>query len=52
MNRWHFFLSFFKSSIRIAGCLMVFLLPGQVGLLGLASFFLVAEILGYLEELK
>lgn len=48
-SKWHFWLSFSKSFIRITGCMLAIL---SDNLLVLAICFGIAEILGILEEVK
>lgn len=48
-SRWHLYLSFFKSGIRIVGCIFSIVFNQWILLaIGLG----VAEILGILEEIK
>lgn len=47
-GKFHFYISLVKSAVRIAGCLVA-LATGSWG--WLAAGFLVAEILGIVEEL-
>ena len=46
-SKWHLIVSFIKSAIRITGC-VVGMLCESIHLLAL--FFLLAEVLGVLEE--
>lgn len=45
---WHFVVSLLKSILRIVGCIVGF--TGSIW--GLAFFFLLAEMLGVLEEIE
>lgn len=48
-SKWHLYISFSKSIIRITGCVLGILLNS---LIILATAFGVAEVLGILEEIK
>lgn len=48
-NKWHLYTSYAKSILRIAGCIVA-LLTRSVFIP--AMYFLIAEILGVLEEIK
>lgn len=48
-SKWHLYISIFKSFLRILGCVLSIALSNW---LVLAISFLIAEILGVLEELK
>lgn len=47
-SKWHFVVSNIKSTVRIIGCIIA-ILTKSIGLF--ATFFLIAEVLGILEEL-
>ena len=47
-NTWHKWWSYGKSGLRIVGCAGVMF--GEIGLLGFAWFFLLAELIGIIEE--
>lgn len=48
-SKWHLYVSIFKSFIRMFGCVLALVLNSWAVI---AVFFLVAEMLGVLEELK
>jgi hypothetical protein len=48
-SKWHFYTSLIKSLIRAAGCLLAVLSKRWEVM---ATTFLIAEILGVLEEIK
>lgn len=48
-SKWHLYISFSKSIIRITGCVLGILLNS---LIILATAFGIAEVLGILEEIK
>ena len=49
---WHTKMSYFKSAVRLAGCVVVLVLAPDGDLINLLAFsFLVGEIIGILEEM-
>jgi hypothetical protein len=49
---WHTKMSYFKSAVRIVGCLAILMLASDGDLINLlACSFLVGEVIGILEEI-
>lgn len=47
-RKWHTYMSYGKSAIRIAACSMA--ISGITGFVGFAALMLAAEIIGIIEE--
>lgn len=50
-RKWHTYMSYIKSAIRIAGCVVVLYLAPFAELISCLAFsFFIAELIGILEE--